>query len=149
MKYTIPFLMVILTMSFFACKKKKNNDTPAPEVQRLPASFTGMKTWRYSSTYIVSHAPDRDTTVYGTTDFDVNYLKGDTVLIKGHRLLFKSTEGDSSSRFVLNYQGMESPTGPLHVYSASFIHTPSGDSIYYSGEVSGFGISSGSSYVTP
>jgi len=150
MKYTIPFLMVILTMSFFACKKKKDDTSPAPEIQRLAASFTGMKTWRTSYTYIIHAWPtDRDTTVFGTESFAVSYVKGDTISILDSKLWFDSSEGDSSSRFVLRYKGYEPRSGHPFNSSASFVHTPSGDTIYYSYNISGFGSASGGSYVTP
>lgn len=149
MKYAIPFLMVILTMSFFACKKKKDNDTPAPEVQRLAASFTGMKTWRYKSSYIVSHSPDRDTTVYGTRSFAVSYVKGDTINIDGNKLWFDFSDGDSSSRFALHYKGYQSYYGPIVRYSASFVHTLSGDTISYSKSDVHFGVRNLDDYATP
>lgn len=151
MKYTIPFLMVILTMSFFACKKKKDNDTPAPEVQRLAASFTGMKTWRYSYTNRTSfdNNPATYSTTTGTISFVVKYVKGDTISIDGNKLWYISSEGDSSTRFVLNYKGFASHYGPTTKYSASFVHSPSGDTIFCSDTTISINNWNWNNYVTP
>lgn len=150
MKYTIPFLMVILTTILFACKKKKDSDTPAPEVQRLAASFTGMKTWRYSYTYRTSfNNPITDTTITGIISFAVKYVKGDTISIDGNKLWYISSEGDSSTRFVLKYKGFAAHYGPTTSYSASFVHTPLGDTIFCSDETVSINNWSRNSYVTP
>jgi hypothetical protein len=87
MKYSIPFLMVVLTTILFACKKKKDDTSPAPEVKRPAASFTGMKKWRYAHTYGTSfNYPYTDNTITGTTSCAVSYAKGDTININGNAL---------------------------------------------------------------
>ncbi len=123
-------------LSICACKKHKDS-TPA---SRLPASFTGMKTWRDA---------DQPSSTY-RYQFAVKTSGKDEVIINGNTVVYRSTDSLKAG-YILKYEGGP-PRGTAIAghSSATFIHTSTGDTIYYEEEADNIGRpSAGSNYVTP
>jgi len=132
MKYATLLILAIYCLFVYSCKKKKD----AAPASRLPASFTGMKTWRRAT----------DPTSPTRYQFAVTTQGKDTVTIEGRGLYYQSTV-TTNTGYILKYRS----SLPMAGYSsATFIHTTNGDTIYYGWEHSDLGGHTViASYVTP
>jgi|GEM_PF-2971757 len=139
MKYTLLLLSAFFYLFICSCKKS-NPSIPVP-IPRLPASFTGMKTWRDAK---------HPTSTY-RYHFSVTTVIGkDVVNINGNVLDYKSTDS-SKTGYTLKYwaQGDGSGIAGYGESYASFIHATTGDTIYYTTVSLSIGVSGSNHYVTP